>query len=211
MLARSRVASEAFAEEGRVGIGEAWSWILRQGSINPHELTNGLSAICNGFDIVSGITDSTAPAAVSNLATSNPTGSSVTLTWTAPGDDGSTGTASSYDVRYSASAITEANWASATQATGEPVPAAAGTNQSMTVSGLSPSTTYYFAMKTTDDASNVSALSNVPTGGTNDVTAPAAVSNLDLHSAVFPVARATLRQNLDTPTSTCAAGATNSP
>ena len=32
--------------------------------------------------------DTTAPAAVSNLASSSPTASSVTLTWTAPGDDG---------------------------------------------------------------------------------------------------------------------------
>ena len=85
---------------------------------------------------------------MSNLATSNPTSSSITLTWTAPGDDGSTGTATTYDIRYSTSAITEGNWASATQVTGEPTPAAAGTNQTMVVSGLSPSTTYYFAIKT---------------------------------------------------------------
>ena len=32
--------------------------------------------------------DTTAPAAVSNLATSSPTSNSITLTWTAPGDDG---------------------------------------------------------------------------------------------------------------------------
>ena len=37
--------------------------------------------------------DTTAPAAVSNLATSDPTSNSITLSWTAPGDDGSTGTA----------------------------------------------------------------------------------------------------------------------
>ena len=53
------------------------------------------------------------------------------------------------------------NWASATQVTGEPTPAAAGTNQNMTVSGLSGDTTYYFAMKTADEVPNWSALSNV--------------------------------------------------
>ncbi len=35
--------------------------------------------------------DTTAPAAVSNLATTGPTQTSITLTWTAPGDDGSDG------------------------------------------------------------------------------------------------------------------------
>ena len=88
------------------------------------------------------------------------------LTWAAPGDDGSTGTAASYDVRYSTSAITEGNWASATQATGEPTPSIAGSSESFTVTGLTPSTTYYFAIKTSDEASNTSALSNTPSATT---------------------------------------------
>ena len=110
--------------------------------------------------------DITAPGAVSNLATGTATFSSITLTWTAPGDDGSTGTATTYDIRYSTSAINEGNWASATQVTGEPTPAAAGTSQSMVVSGLSPSTTYYFAIKTSDEVPNTSAISNSPSGTT---------------------------------------------
>ncbi len=69
--------------------------------------------------------DAVAPAAVSNLATSSPTSTSITLTWTAPGDDGNTGTAASYDIRYSTSTINEGNWPSATQVTGEPTPQAA--------------------------------------------------------------------------------------
>ncbi len=105
--------------------------------------------------------DTTAPAAIANLSAPSSTSSSVTLNWTAPGDDGSTGTASSYDIRYSTSTITSGNWGSATQASGEPAPAAAGTGQSMTVSGLSASTTYYFAMKTKDEVPNESGLSNV--------------------------------------------------
>ena len=114
--------------------------------------------------------DTTAPAAVSNLATSSPTVSSITLSWTAPGDDGSTGTATTYDIRYrTGGAVNDSNWASATQVTGEPAPAAAGTNQNMVVSGLSSSTTYYFAIKTADEVPNWSAISNSPSGTT---TAP---------------------------------------
>ncbi len=113
--------------------------------------------------------DSTAPAAVANLAVSAKTYNSATLGWTAPGDNGTSGTAASYDVRYAVTAITEANWASAAQATGEPAPAVAGTAQTMTISGLSAQTTYYFAVKATDESANVSGLSNVASDTTNAV------------------------------------------
>ncbi|HTK05355.1 MAG TPA: fibronectin type III domain-containing protein [Candidatus Eisenbacteria bacterium] len=129
--------------------------------------------------------DVTAPAAVT-LGLSAATSSSLLLTWNAPGDDGSTGTAASYDVRYSTAAITDANFASATQVTGEPTPAVAGTTQTLTVSGLSASTTYYFAMKSQDEVPNVSALSNVPSLATlapGDTTAPAAITTLSLSGA----------------------------
>ncbi len=112
------------------------------------------------------VIDTSTPAAVTDLATGVVTSSSVVLSWTAPGDDGSAGTASSYDVRYSTSTITEANWASATQASGEPSPQVAGSAESFTVTGLSSGTTYYFAIKTSDEIPNESALSNVPSAAT---------------------------------------------
>ena len=128
--------------------------------------------------------DTTAPAAVTNLAAGNATTSSLVLTWTAPGDDGSTGTASSYDLRHSTAMITETNFAAAQQVSGEPAPTAAGTSQSMTVSGLSSNTLYYFALKTADEVPNVSALSNVAQGqtlpgGAGDTTPPAPIGDLE--------------------------------
>jgi len=116
--------------------------------------------------------DTTAPAAVSNLALSSPTTSSLLVSWTAPGDDGSTGTATSYDIRYSTSNITTGNWASATQVSGEPTPLVAGTSQSMTVIGLSPSTTYFFAIKTSDEVPNESNLSNITSLATTVAETP---------------------------------------
>ena len=113
-----------------------------------------------------GAGDTTVPAAVTNLAATTSTTSTVTLTWTATGDDGSTGTATSYDVRYATSSITTGNWTSATQTTGEPTPQIVGSSETMTVSGLTASTTYYFALKALDEANNSSTLSNVPSRNT---------------------------------------------
>ena len=110
--------------------------------------------------------DSIPPAAVTDLAASNPGSNTMDLSWTATGDDGLVGTASYYDVRYSTSEITEENFASATRASGAPDPSLAGTPETMTVTGLDFSTDYYFALKVTDEYGNTSGLSNVPTGTT---------------------------------------------
>jgi hypothetical protein len=113
----------------------------------------------------------------------------LTLAWTAPGDDGSVGQATTYDVRLSTSPITDANFAAASSVPGLPSPAISGTRQKVVVRGLTRGTTYYFALKSTDDAGNVSAISNIvrwdwvydtsppatPTGLTANVTATGAV------------------------------------
>ena len=124
--------------------------------------------------------DATPPGAIVDLTVTGATGTSMSIRWSAPGDDGASGTAASYDVRYSTSAITGANWGSATQASGEPAPQAAGTQQTFTISGLTPGRTYYVAIRAADEAANVSALSNVPTGSTLDTVAPAPVRDLSL-------------------------------
>lgn len=138
--------------------------------------------------------DTTAPAAVSDLALSGASDSAITVSWTAPGDDSSAGTATSYDLRYSTSLITSGNFSSATAVTGEPTPLVAGTSQSMAVTGLSPNTTYFFAIKTSDEVPNTSAISNVPslaTTATPDTTAPAAVSNLAVSGTAATIATLT--------------------
>lgn len=145
------------------------------------------SAISNVIDVLtSPLPDTTAPSAVSNLTLSDATQTTISLSWTAPGDDANTGTASSYDIRYSTSVIDESNWSSASQLIGEPLPTSVGTAESATVNGLVADVTYYFAMKTSDEVPNVSTLSNVPSLSTlpaPDVTAPSAISNLALSLA----------------------------
>ncbi|MBI5555033.1 MAG: Ig-like domain-containing protein, partial [Elusimicrobia bacterium] len=132
--------------------------------------TAALSNVVSGTTAV--VPDTTAPAAVTNLSISDSSVNSITLTWTAPGDDGSSGTATTYDIRYSLTNITDGNWASATQVSGEPAPQLAGAGQNITISGLAECTTYYFALKTADEVPNTSSISNIPSRRTKDATKP---------------------------------------
>ena len=106
-----------------------------------------------------------APDAMTDLAASAPTKAPqlhVTLTFTAPSG------ATSYDIRYSTSLITSANFSSASVAgtrtlTGSTItPGSVGTVQSTEILGLTPNTLYYFAMKSSDGVTP-SAMSNVVT------------------------------------------------
>ncbi|MBI5866911.1 MAG: fibronectin type III domain-containing protein [candidate division Zixibacteria bacterium] len=110
------------------------------------------------------------PSGVTSLHCDDVDSTEVLLTWTAPGDDGSAGTAAVYDIRYSTSPIDPENWDSASQVSNEPQPLPAQRHQTFTVTGLSPQSVYFFALKTADAAANWSVLSNVAIG---DLTPPA--------------------------------------
>lgn len=111
--------------------------------------------------------DVTPPSPVGNLG-AQPAGlGRVTLTWTATGDDGLTGRATSYDIRYALAPVSNgAVFDAATQAIGEPLPQISGSAEQMTVSGLTPGTTFFFAIKAVDNMGNASPLSNSPSATT---------------------------------------------
>jgi hypothetical protein len=106
--------------------------------------------------------DSIPPATVHDLgvAPGRSLGEAV-LSWTAPGDDGSTGRAAAYDIRYAEFSIVAGQWQSASAVVDPPAPKPTGQRDSCVVTGLSPGTTYYLALKTVDSSSNWSNLSNV--------------------------------------------------
>lgn len=115
-----------------------------------------------------GQSDIEPPEQILNLSVSDFATNTVTLRWTAPGDDGDEGTATGYDIRYSTSLINELNFNDATSASGAPVPSTAGTQETYVVTGLLPSTTYFFSIKAFDDVANYSPASNSPSVTTKE-------------------------------------------
>ena len=120
---------------------------------------SGVSNIISATTSVS--TDAERPAALA-VSVSGTTSNSVTLAWSAVGDDSLTGAAAAYDIRWSTANINEGNWGSATTVTGEPTPGAPGVSQNFVVAGLDRNVDLYFAIKVRDEANHWSALSNVP-------------------------------------------------
>ena len=105
--------------------------------------------------------DFTPPATVNDLAVRLTDTTAVELTWTAPGDDGGQGTASLYHVYVGQTPFADSSLSLATEIPRRPVPQEGGTVQRMPVAGLAPGTTYYFGLRTEDEAHNVSPLSNM--------------------------------------------------
>ena len=118
---------------------------------------------------------------------------SVVVRWTSPGDDRAIGTATSYDLRVSEAPITAGNFHQAQAVTGLPSPAHSGTAQRVPVFGLTPGHTYYFAIRTVDNAGNWSLLSNLvqfdwtldtsPPSAPHEVQAVSAADGIHLHWA----------------------------
>lgn len=114
--------------------------------------------------------DTLQPATITDLTAMPLSSSTIRLNWTASGDDGSVGTASSYDIRMSSSPILSNNdFNAAVQLAGEPSPSAAGSAEQFMVNNLNADSAYYFAMKVSDEVPNTSGLSNYGSA----VTAPA--------------------------------------
>lgn len=137
--------------------------------------------------------DVTAPAPVADLEAVVVNSDWTILQWRAPGDDGSSGQASAYDLRYNTTGpLDDANFDSGIPVT-TATPAFAGVTERLNVSGLSPNTTYWFALRAADEVPNWSPLSNVvnaTTLGTGEE--PAADSTPPQVSLLTPLQGATV-------------------
>jgi subtilisin family serine protease len=105
--------------------------------------------------------DTIPPGAIDDLSATDVSPITVTLSWTATGGSGSDGRASSYDLRYAEFAISEANFESAIRVNHTPSPKLSGESEIFEITGLIPSTTYYFAIKAIDIDGYKSDISNI--------------------------------------------------
>jgi len=121
--------------------------------------------------VVSG--DTTSPAAITDLVATSGTGNDrIDLAWTAPGDDGWSGKATKYIIKYATYNITAANFDSITNVKERNVTVLGGNPDTETITGLAINTLYYFAIKTEDEVPNVSDISNIVTATTGKETLP---------------------------------------
>jgi lysophospholipase L1-like esterase len=130
--------------------------------------TYGNRLMVDRFECQSQLIDLYAPAQITNfyvLATAN---TSVTLQWTAVGDDGNEPgrAAASYELRYSQNPITVNNFEDANIVGSVPPPKSAGSSETFTVKGLLSGRRYYFAIRAVDLYGNQGELSNDVTGVT---------------------------------------------
>ncbi len=103
------------------------------------------------------------PGPIQDLVTVSSGQNSITVRWTATGDDGTTGNSARYEIRTSTQLITAANFSQATLAPNLPTPQSPGSQETFEVTGLTANTSYYVAVQAFDEAGNGSGVSNVVT------------------------------------------------
>jgi subtilisin family serine protease len=120
--------------------------------------------------------DDIAPSAIADLTAGWSYPDSIVLTWTAPGNDGATGTASAYDLRVTSQRQGAGDFSSGL-ITGVPAPDSSSRPQRFAFETHAHGTPLFFSIRARDAAGNAGAPSNVahlmtPLGGAQNVTMP---------------------------------------
>jgi hypothetical protein len=107
----------------------------------------------------------TGAAALAVLGPAPARADSITLNWTATGDDGAAGRATTYELRFSEQPVSGTDtttwWNNASTAGALPPPLTSGSRESYVMSGLATGSAYYFVLRVADEAGNWSGFSNV--------------------------------------------------
>jgi lysyl endopeptidase len=130
--------------------------------------------------------DALAPSPPAELsATLRPDRGAIALSWTAPGDDSTAGTAARYELRRAGAPIRSADAFAAARPVGRPPrPDTAGTRQSTTAYEVASGAGHYLALRAVDEAGNASAPRSTDSLFLPDGVPPGPVS--DLTSRVDP-------------------------
>ncbi len=129
------------------GINVVW---VRAYNVDGYESKFTYKWICNSADTAT-------PSSITDLSVMPLGGTSVLVEWTEPADNYGV---ASFDLRRATAAITSRNWNSSVVVSGMPTPSGSGSKKKITVSGLSPNTTYYFAVTAKDGCGRQSVLYN---------------------------------------------------
>lgn len=112
------------------------------------------------------------PGSIFNLKVENIGVDSLDLSWTTPGDEYFEGQAEKFDIRVDTKEITNKDFEQAKEYSWVPEPQKAGAKQTWQIKNLEPGSTYFIAVKTTDEAGNKSFISNVVEATTIDNIPP---------------------------------------
>jgi len=122
--------------------------------------------------------DTTPPAQITDLSALD-TEDIIILTWTAVGDDGMEGQATSYEIKFSEEEITEDNWTESELLSNPPQPSTSGTSETYVAYDLTPGINYFFVIKAIDENLNYAEISNNAQAEIFlDNIPPAAITNL---------------------------------
>lgn len=148
-----------------------------------------LTIISSLFGLV--LADTSAPPAdIMDLEVVSVGSSSAQFKWTAPGADSMIEPATNYDFRMATSSITLATWNSKTRISNTPTPSNPGTQETFTLTGLVPSTAYYFAVRGVDSFNVLSQYFNI-VATTTLVSGGAGVSGVSFYPKTEGIATPT--------------------
>lgn len=119
--------------------------------------TSTLSSTVGGFTANATVivADTLAPSSITNLTATAQSHRKVRLQWSAPGNDGAVGQAATYEIRYSASAITDdATCTSGIAVNHSVTPAAVGSPEVLDLDIFAPGTQYHFCIRAYDANGN---------------------------------------------------------
>ena len=125
-------------------------WVTSRGG----ESGSNRSPTTWGTVVLSGSSDNSAPAQITDLSAVAEHAYSAMLYFTAPGDNGTRGWASGYNIRYSTDASSYKDYSTLYQ------PKMQGESEALRILGLQPSTTYHVSVTAVDEAGNEGPLSN---------------------------------------------------
>src|SRR5215217_2041158 len=160
-----------------------YSGYVSWGATNAYQISTGRSVDASKALQSVSSTDVTPPGAIVNLnAFISDTFPSYTLGWVTTGDDGSSGTATAYEVRFSETSLSDANFDLATPLSG-PIPHEPISGQSVTVKIPWRHPAGFMGVRGVDEVGNKGPISQVPVSVSADVGDPYTMAE----SAAAPV------------------------